>query len=381
MKIAIVKLSSLGDIVHAMVALQFIKAQQPDAHIDWIVERRFAELLNYQPDIDTVLTVDLKALKNNKTSLLREIKRLRRYAAKHYDLVIDAQGLLKSSITARLLGKNVSGFDADSAREKAATWLYNTKIAVPYDANTIDRNATVLSRPLGMDINREQILNKKPFLFFRNEDERIYLYLHKKLRNIVLVIGSTWESRNYPVEKYVKVANALKQNCLIVWGNDQERRKAEWMCDQSDYVQIMPRLDLNSLKALIARADLVIGNDTGPTHMAWALNRPSVTIFGPTPVSRVYQTDINKVVKSASVVNPHKLDKQDFSINDINEQEIIDAANGLLANLPELAPPAEVAGKQNGKQEISFKEINDDELDAIAKSLASVDNEDWFSLD
>jgi heptosyltransferase-1 len=103
------------------------------------------------------------------------------------------------------------------------------------------------------------------------------------------------------------------------------------MATQSELIKVMPKLDLNSLKALIAQADLLIGNDTGPTHMAWALNRPSITLFGPTPVSRVYQTDINKVVKSASVVNPYKLNKQDYSIKDINEQTIIEQAKFLLS--------------------------------------------------
>jgi len=145
------------------------------------------------------------------------------------------------------------------------------------------------------------------------------------------VIGSTWDSRNYPAAKFVKIAEALQQNCLVVWGSEQEKATAEWMATQSDLIKVMPKLDLNSLKALIAKADLLIGNDTGPTHMAWGLNRPSITIFGPTPVSRVYQTDINKVVKSASIVNPYKLDKQDYSIKDIDEQEIIKQAKFLLS--------------------------------------------------
>ena len=84
------------------------------------------------------------------------------------------------------------------------------------------------------------------------------------------------------------------------------------------------------LKALIAHSDLLIGNDTGPTHLAWGLNKPSITLFGPTPVSRVYQTDINQVVKSASLVNPFKLNKQDYSINEIDENEIIELAKVLL---------------------------------------------------
>lgn len=331
MKIAIVKLSALGDIVHAMVALQFIKARSPDIRIDWIVEQRFAEVLKHNPDIDNILTVNLKALKTDKSGLFAEFKKIRSYANNNYDLVIDAQGLIKSAVTAKLLGKRIAGFDTDSIREKAASWFYDVKVACAYDANTIDRNALVLSSPLGIDITKEQILSKKPFLFFNNEDPQIYDYLSKDRSNIVLVIGSTWDSRNYPAAKFVKIAKALQQNCLVVWGSDQEKATAEWMAAQSGLIKVMPKLDLNSLKALIANADLLIGNDTGPTHMAWGLNRPSITIFGPTPVSRVYQTDINKVVKSASVVNPYKLDKQDYSIRDVDEQEVIEQAELLLA--------------------------------------------------
>ena len=331
MKIAIVKLSALGDIVHALVALQFIKAHFPHIQIDWIVEERFAELLNNHPDIDNVLTVNLKALKTNKLSLLTEFKRIRSYAANKYDLIIDAQGLLKSAITARLLGKQIAGFNAQSIREPLASRFYTTQIKCPYDTNTIDRNIIVLTQSLGFKVSSEQILNKKPFLFFHNENQELYSFLRHDKKNIVLVIGSTWASRNYPAEKFINIANALEQNCLVVWGNTEEQQKAVWMSQQSCCIQVMPKLDLNSLKALIASADLVIGNDTGPTHMAWALNRPSITIFGPTPISRVYQTAINKVVKSASIVNPFKLNKNDFSITEINEQDIIVLATELLS--------------------------------------------------
>jgi heptosyltransferase-1 len=329
-RIAIVKLSALGDIVHAMVALQFIKTALPDCRIDWIVEERFAGVLKDNPDIDNIQTVNLKSLKTNKMAVFKQLKMIRRYALNNYDLVIDAQGLIKSAVTAGLLGKRVAGFDAGSIREKAASWFYDVKVACAYDANTIDRNATVLSEPLGIRISREQILAKKPFLFFNHEDQNIYNYLRQDRLNIVLVIGSTWESRNYPADKFTKIAEALQQNCLVIWGNEQEKNIADSMAPQSRYINVMPKLDLNSLKALITKADLLVGNDTGPTHMAWALNRPSITIFGPTPVSRVYQTDINKVVKSASVVNPYKLNKQDYSIREISEQEIIGKARTLL---------------------------------------------------
>ncbi|MDO9270927.1 MAG: lipopolysaccharide heptosyltransferase I [Methylobacter sp.] len=348
MKIAIVKLSALGDIVHAMVALQFIKAHSPEIQIDWIVEERFSEVLKNNPDIDNILTVNLKALKTNKAGIFAQLKKIRSHASNNYDLVIDAQGLIKSAVTAKLVspwrvcmlqsgrepargGTRIAGFDADSIREKAASWFYDVKVACAYDANTIDRNALILSSPLGINITTEQILNKQPFLFFNNEDPHIYDFLSKDRSNIVLVIGSTWDSRNYPAAKFVKIAEALQQNCLVIWGSEQEKVAAEWMATQSELIKVMPKLNLNSLKALIAKADLLIGNDTGPTHMAWGLNRPSITIFGPTPVSRVYQTDINKVIKSVSIVNPYKLNKQDYSIKDIDEQAIIEQARFLLS--------------------------------------------------
>jgi heptosyltransferase-1 len=330
MRIAIVKLSALGDIVHAMVALQFIKERFPDSRIDWIVEERFAGVLADNPDLDGILSVNLKALKTDKSRFFAEFKKIRAFRKRNYDLVIDAQGLIKSAIVARLTGKKIAGFDAASIREKAASWFYDQKIHCPYDANTIDRNARVLSLPLGFEIGREQILNKKPFLFYRNPSPCVDDYLRRDRKNIVLVTGSTWKSRNYPAEGYVKVAEELKQNCLAVWGSEEEKARAEWMAAKSGYIKVMPKLDLNGIKALIGRCDLLIGNDTGPTHMAWALNRPSLTIFGPTPVSRVYQTEINRVVKSASEVNPYKLNKKDFSIREIDPQVIVREAARLI---------------------------------------------------
>lgn len=332
MKIAIVKLSALGDIVHAMVALQFIKVHAPDIRIDWVVEERFAGLLEHNPDIDHILTVNIKALKTDKSAVLREFRKIRGYAGNRYDLVIDAQGLIKSAIVARLIGKRVAGFDAASIREKAASWFYDHKVSCPYHANTIDRNAAVLSTPLGFTIRREQIINKQPILFFDGLDARLDEVLSRNKKNIIFVIGSTWPSRNYPADKYVKIADALRENAIVIWGGRQEKNTAEWMAGQSAFIQVAPKLDLNHLKALIAHADLVVGNDTGPTHMAWALNRPSITLFGPTPVSRVYQTDINKVVKSPSDVDPYKLNKQDFSIAQIDERDIIGLAEAILSS-------------------------------------------------
>ena len=119
--------------------------------------------------------------------------------------------------------------------------------------------------------------------------------------------------------------------CLVAWNNDKERTKAKQMSEQCEYIDALPKLNLNNLKSVISQAKLLIGNDTGPTHIAWALNIPSITIFGPTPASRVYQTPINKIVTSHSVINPYKLNKNDYSISKIPSGRIIKIAQKLLA--------------------------------------------------
>ncbi|AMK76087.1 MULTISPECIES: lipopolysaccharide heptosyltransferase I [Methylomonas] len=329
MKIAIVKLSALGDIVHAMAALQFIKAALPLAQIDWIVEERFAGVLADNPHLDNVLGVNLKALKTDKWRIFAEINKVRGYAEQGYDLVIDAQGLIKSALVARLLSANCVGFDQDSIREKWAALFYNRHVTYPYDANTIDRNVAVLTQPLGLNVTPAQIQAKQPFLYFQPPQTPLDEYFPTGQPNIILVIGSTWLSRNYPLEKFLQVIFGLEANFLICWGNEKEHWMAQWLAERS-LARVLPQLSLNDLKAALARADLVIGNDTGPTHMAWGLNRPSITLFGPTPISRVYQTDINKVLKSPSHVNPFKLDKNDFSIAEIDPRAAIALSNELF---------------------------------------------------
>jgi heptosyltransferase-1 len=330
MKIAIVKLSALGDIIHAMVALQFIKDHIPDIQIDWIVEKNFLPILEHNPDINAIYPVNLKALKKDKKLFWQELNNLRQISKNNYDLVIDAQGLIKSAIVSKLIGQKIAGFNKNSAREKLAACLYSLKIECPYHENTIDRNAKILSAPLNFSISAEQIETKKVFLFFQDKNPPLNNYFSKQQKNILFVIGSTWESRNYPKEKFLEIAEQLQQNFLVVWGNDIERQKAQWLAEHSSFIQILPKLDLNDLKAVISKADLVIGNDTGPTHLAWGLNTPAIILFGCTPISRVYQTKENKVLKSSSVVNPYKLNKNDYSIAEIEVSDVLNLAAQLL---------------------------------------------------
>ena len=331
MKIAIVKLSALGDIVHAMIALQFIRQQFPEAQIDWVVEEGFAGILEHNPDIDHILPVNLKALKKCRSCLFSEIRKIRSYAKNDYDIVIDLQGLIKSAVLSRMLGYAV-GFDRHSIREKAASFLYRNAFSVDYKMNVIYRNMKLVDKALGIETTQAKIKDKKPFLFFdEKEEERVASILHQEHNNIVYILGSSWESKIYPGERLLTVIEALGGNAMLVWGNQKERDTADYLASRSA-ASVLPQLTLGELKALISKADLVIGGDSGPTHIAWALNRPSITLFGPTPARRnTLEGAINKTISSASPVDPMRLNRNDFSIRDIDPMKIIDTARGLLA--------------------------------------------------
>lgn len=321
----------MGDIIHAMVALQYIKKFDASIQIDWIVEEAFSKILEHNPHINTIFTVNLKSIKKDKKALFSQVKLIREFSKEKYDLIIDAQGLIKSAVVAKLLGKNIAGFNKKSIREGFASFFYKHKINIAYSENAIERNVKVLSESLNFKILKKDILQKKAFLYFKNEDEIIYDYLSKEKKNIVFVIGASWNSKMYLKEKFINVINLLKEyNSLIVWGSEEEEEIALKIQKES-IAKVVPKIDLNSLKALISKADLVIGNDTGPTHMAWALNIPSITLFGNTPGYRnTYTTSINKIIESDSFVDPLKLKKDDFSISEIEEDKIIKLAKELL---------------------------------------------------
>lgn len=325
MRIAIVKLSALGDIVNTMFVLQFIKKHYPLSEIDWIVDKKFKEVLECNPHISKIKFINLNQAKSDKSILLilRELSKVKSFG--NYDLVIDFQGLIKTAIVSKLLrSKKIVGFDWNSIRESFASLAYSQKVNIGYHQNTILRNKKLVSEALNITITEEELLKKEPYLFTNSS-----ILLPKK-PYIVFVVGSTWESRNYPKEQFVEVANLLKKDIIVVWGSDQERQKAEWMRRESSYISVMPRLSLDDLKFVISNASLLIGNDTGPSHISWGLNIPSIILFGPSPIERMFQTNLNKALQSKSKINHNKLNKNDFSIKEISVIEIVKIAEHLL---------------------------------------------------
>jgi heptosyltransferase I len=330
MKVAIVKLSALGDIIHAMVVLQFIKKYNQKIDIDWVVEENYKELLEYHPDIKEVHVVNLKKAKKKKSLfiLLNELRRIRKLGP--YDLVIDMQGLIKSAIISRFLPSRLTlGFDKSSARESLASIFYNKTFKLDYNKNVIERNFELTKFALEFPFKLEEVKYKLPFLYFQKKHLKPALSNIKK--NIVLIPGASFSSKRYPVASFAELINLLDANYLIIWGNDEEKLLANKIKDLAPHVNICKKLSIEGLISLVSQVDLVIGPDTGPTHMGWALNVSSITLFGSTPGYRnTLVTANNKIIESNSNVNPYMINKNDHSIRDISVDEVVKTARSLL---------------------------------------------------
>ena len=319
MKICIVKLSAFGDIIHSLTSVQFLKKNIKNIQIDWICEEVFEELLYNARYIDKVYTINLKSVKKQKKLLFAQIKKLKLISENNYDYIIDAQGLIKSALVAKLLktkSTKIIGFDKYSIREKFASLFYDIKINSPYEKNVILRNIDVMCKYFNINVTKEDILNKE-ILFKANKLQNIC--------DIIFIAGASRKNKIYPKERFLALSKLINKPILVIWGNEKEKNIATWLHQQNHLIKVSKKLSFKDLIDMIYSTKIVIGGDTGPTHLAWGLNIASITIYGNTPHLRnSFITPINKTIKSNSTVNPKKLDKSDFSIKDIKEESIFD---------------------------------------------------------
>ena len=325
MKIAIVRLSALGDIFQSMIVLQFIKSRYPAAQIDWFVDSFYEDALKDNEDIDKIIPINLKKLKNDFSikELFNIVKELK--SCPVYDYIFDLQGLMKSAVVSRLIpGKNRVGFDKKSIRERFAVYFYSRTFFVPYNENVIKRYIGIFNKSLNLNVTSKEILNKKSIFRYPKN-------LNSANKKGLIIIGASFESKIYPVENFAKVINSLGLDFIVLWKTTLEKKMATQLVSLTNRAKLSESLDISELKSLVTNSSIVIGGDTGPTHLAWAMNVPSITIFGPTPIERnFFQTKINYGIKSNSQVNAYKINKNDFSIRDINSDEICLLAKRIL---------------------------------------------------
>jgi len=318
MRVAIIRLSALGDIIHAAVINEFL--YKSGIKVDWIVEERFREILDHNKYINEIKTVNLK----NKKRIFFEINRIRKW--EKYDLVIDFQGLIKSAILGKIVGKKVIGCDEYHTKEKPALLFYDKKLKIRN--HTIGRYKDMINEVFDLKITNEDIKNHSPYLFYEKKDFIVEDFFSKNKKNIIFIIGSTATNRKYPIKKWIKLANSLNANVLIPYGNEEEKEEALLISENSN-AEVLPKMNLNELKACISYADLLIGNDTGPSYIAWANKIPNILLYGATPFGRVFENEYTKIIKSKTSKNLEVIDKNDFSIRDISVREILDAVEKI----------------------------------------------------
>ena len=246
MKIAIVKLSALGDIVHAMVVLQFIKNSNQKILVDWIVDDTYQQLLESNPDINKIHVINIKKAKKKKSlyMLINELIQTRKMGP--YDLVIDMQGLIKSAIISWMIPSSVTlGFDQSSIREGIASIFYNKTFKFGYEKNVIERNIALINFALGSYINSDLVQHKLPFLYSINK--HVFNGLSKRKKNILIIPGASNTSKCYPSLKFAELSNLLDANIIISWGSKNEKKLADEIKFQSEKVIVSDNLSLEFL--------------------------------------------------------------------------------------------------------------------------------------
>lgn len=332
MKIAIVRLSALGDIIVSAVFLAAIKERFANAQIEWFVDERFGAILEHSPYIDKLHPIALKSTLTtfNPLKIFKLFKSLRAY---EYDMVIDMQGLIKSAlITQMLKAPKKVGFDYASAREGLSAFFYSQKVSIAYNESILKRNFTLLSHALNLPKKEisEGLRSRSKVFSYQDSPKIDALNLNKNKPKILFVLETSKINKTYPIERFKELALALEnfQICLL-WHADEDKATALYgaLKNQRD-VLLLPKLTLNEVKALLFKMDLIIGGDTGITHLAWALQKPSITLYGNTPMERFkLESPINVSLTGNSNANYHK---KDFSIQNIEPKKIKECVLNIL---------------------------------------------------
>jgi heptosyltransferase-1 len=277
--ILIVKTSSMGDVIHALPLASDIAAAVPGAVIHWAVEDSFAAIPRLHPAVSKVLTVAVRRWRRNLfdrgtwDAVAQARASLREVA---YDRIIDCQGLLKSAVIARWAQGPISGPDFRSAREPVASLLYHRGVAVGRTDHALVRNRAIGAAALGYRVEGP------PRFGLQAVAGEASGASSSGPPYAVLLTNASRPTKLWPDERWAAVAQWLADQGLHVklfWGSDAERTATQARAARMPDAQVMPRSPLDAIAATLAGAQLVIGLDTGLTHLAGAVGVPTVGIF------------------------------------------------------------------------------------------------------
>ena len=305
------------------MAIQFIRKHIANAHISWFCDARFEQIARLLAGVDEVVALPLKDKKFLKTfGILRQKQG-------QFDIIIDLQGLLKSALVSRSLGKNIFGFDRFSTKEGLASIFYTHKYSCNYDKNIILRNLELCSFALNFSFDEKEILTKEP-CFLKNSripsDESRIPNKNSRIPNRKILIAPFASESSKCYAHFASVIKGAKEfaQCFLIAGSEPEREKATKLA--SSGATLLAPLDLAQILEFMDTCDLIIGNDSGITHLAWAQNYATITLFGNRSGARnAFATPKNLIIQATPKheIDAFHIDKSDFCINDIDPAQII----------------------------------------------------------
>ncbi len=277
MKILIVKTSSLGDVIHCLPVVNDIRAVYPNAQIDWIVEESFADIPRLHPAINQVYTVAFRRWRKQLLNLkiwseISQFKQL--ISQENYDAVIDAQGLLKSALITWLAVGIKHGYDKQSIREPIASRFYDKTYAISYQQHAVTRNRTLAALSLGyaLPVNAPDYGIQATLHSDESPSKPFVMALH----------GTSRDSKLWPTEYWIGLGKAFKNqklNIVLPWSNAEELARAEQIANVLENAVVLPKLSIPELAGVISQAKAAVGVDTGLSHLAAALNIPTIAIY------------------------------------------------------------------------------------------------------
>jgi len=289
-RVLIVKTSSMGDVIHTLPALTDAKKACPDIIFDWVVEEGFAEIPAWHPAVDRVIPVAIRRWRKNIWATMgsTEWKQFRNQLRKHhYDLVIDAQGLLKSAWLTRLVKAPTAGYDKKSVRESLAAFFYQHKYSVSKELHAVERIRQLFAQALNYPVP-ESARTNGPLNAVRGTygiDPQRFCSRTPEKANVVFLHGTTRDDKHYPEVYWQQLAVQLADRGFrvrMVWGSEQEQARAKRIAAQVPTVEVLPRLNIQGVAGVLAQANAVVAVDTGLGHLTAALGIPAVSLYGPT---------------------------------------------------------------------------------------------------
>ncbi len=326
--VALVKLSSLGDVIHALPVAEALAAAFPRARLAWLVERREAALLRDHPALDEVIDVDTRAWRSARTprQALQVLGGLavlrRRLRAARFDVAIDLQGLVKSGAVARATGAPLRiGFAAGWSRERLNTLFTTRRVTPPPQARHVVDQYLALLEPLGVTVTPGRARFRLPTRAAaesRIDDFFVGVGLKPRHRLVVLNPGAGRTNKRWPVARFRALAERLCHEAdaqvLVLWGPREHEAARAIVEIAAPRPALAPPTDLDELGAVARRASVMVAGDTGPLHLAAAVGTPCVGLYGPTSAARngPYGTGHRVIVapdgKMASIDVPPVLD-------------------------------------------------------------------------